>query len=379
MPKWREKDWNSDKNVKRDRIRKKPSVLKENSELTDAFECPEEDWESRRTPGSFGARVVEVHKGYVFVSREEKLGEIDTRDVWLGTMARKYMIGQRAERNFICVGDRVLCSPSDQLDRSLGSELPQCMLLHMAPRLSKFSRVDPSRTDREHVLAANMQQILIVASFLNPKVRWGLIDRYLVLAEKESVPPVIVLNKTDLLERESEDFRQDCEIRIAEYRRLGYELYTIQANKEHPSKDPAIKAIRDKLKGKITLLSGHSGVGKSSLLNLFKPEILQVVEENPEFYKGRHTTTFASFIKLGTGGFGIDTPGIRSFSIGDQDAIGLGGCFPEIRALLGRCKYRECGHDSEPGCAVKNAVETGEVKPWRLRSYLGMLNNEDFE
>lgn len=379
MAKWKEKDWDSDKNLKRDRIRKKPSVLKEISELTDAFECSEDQWAAKKLENGFGARVVEVHKGFVFVSREDRRGEIDTRDVWLGTMARKYLISQRAERNFICVGDRVFCVPSDTMDRSLGSALPQCMLVHMAPRTGRFSRVDPGQKDREHVLASNMDQILVVASFLNPKVRWGLVDRYLVLAEKESVPPIVVLNKTDLLDRESADFREDCVARIAEYRRLGYEVFTIQANCDHPSKDPAIKAIKKKLKGKITLLSGHSGVGKSSLLNLFKPEILQIVEENPEFYKGRHTTTFASFIKLGTGGFGIDTPGIRSFSIGQQNAIELGGCFPELRVLLGHCKYRECAHDSEPDCAVKAAVATGAVKPWRLRSYLGMLSDAGFE
>ena len=380
MPKWRDKDYDDDKYIdkyeKRDKIRKKPSVMKTSDQLTDTFERPEDDWEEKLAAGAFAARVVEVHKRYVFVSREDKLGKIDTRDVWIATMSRKFLIGQRAERNFVCVGDRVLCLPSEKRDESIGADLPQCSLLHVAPRTARIARVDPSQSDREHVLASNMQQVLVVASFLNPKVRWGLIDRYLVLAEREGVVPIVVLNKKDLIPTEAPEFAEDCAARVQEYRRLGYEVLEMQANAAKVEKSAEVKRLKQIFKGKITLLSGHSGVGKSSLVNLFDPELVQVVEENELFYKGRHTTTFASFIKLGTGGYAIDTPGIRSFSIGKTDAISLSGCFPEMRELLGKCKFRECAHDKEPDCAVKTSMEAGVVKPWRHRTYLGMLHGD---
>src|SRR5690606_33316642 len=125
---------------------------------------------------------------------------------------------------------------------------------------------------------------------------------------------------------------------------------------------------------KITVLSGHSGVGKSTLVNLFEPEIIQAVEENSDiFYKGRHTTSYASFIKLNQGGYIIDTPGIRSFALEKLEPIDLAYGFKEIRAFLGKCKYRECRHIEEPGCAVKEAVDTGSIFERRYHSYAGIL------
>jgi ribosome biogenesis GTPase len=245
----------------------------------------------------------------------------------------------------------------------------------MAPRHSKIARLDPHLPGMLHVLASNMDQVMIVASYTNPTIKWGLIDRYLVLAEVERVRSIIVLNKRDLLAEESDEYRQECAEREAIYKNLGYEVLSVQANAGKASKDPALKRLKELLTGRVTLLSGHSGVGKSSLVNLFKPEIVQAVEPDDNiFYKGRHTTSFASFIKLGSGGgYVIDTPGIRSFTFEELGPIELTDAFVEFRPLLGKCKYRECKHLDEPDCIIKDAVEAGTISKWRYKSYLGIL------
>jgi ribosome biogenesis GTPase len=220
-----------------------------------------------------------------------------------------------------------------------------------------------------------MDQILIVASYLSPKVKWGLIDRYLVMAESEGISAIIALNKADLLQdAERQEERAEAEAMVELYRNLGYRVFSLQANAKGAKRHADIKRLGELLKDKITLLSGHSGVGKSSLVNLFRPEIVQAVEEDDDiFYKGRHTTSFASFIKLGSGGYVIDTPGIRSFTFEEKGPIELSHCFVEFRPLLGMCKYRECRHIDEPDCAVRTAVEAGTISRWRYKSYLGIL------
>ena len=226
-----------------------------------------------------------------------------------------------------------------------------------------------------HVIAANTEQLLIVCSLIKPKVKWGLIDRYLILAEREDITPIIILNKYDLVESlGSEDFKIEVESMITLYRSIGYTVITTTATKKDALESPEIKEIMGLLQGKITLLSGHSGVGKSTLVNLFDPEIVQDVEPNDDiFYKGRHTTSYASFIKLGSGGYVVDTPGIRSFTFPDLSSIELGHCFVEMRPFLGRCKYRECRHLDEPNCVIQDAVRDGKISEWRYKSYQAIL------
>jgi ribosome biogenesis GTPase len=221
-----------------------------------------------------------------------------------------------------------------------------------------------------------MDQLLIVSSYLHPTIKWGLIDRYLVLAETEKIPSVIILNKSDLLRAEKDsDFYRQCVFMKELYTKIGYPVFDLQIQGDNPNlKDPQFKTIGDLLDGKITLLSGHSGVGKSSLVNLFDPEIVQPVEEDSNiFYKGRHTTTFASFIKLGSGGYVIDTPGIRSFTFDDRHARDLAYCFVEFVPFLGKCRYRECHHRDEPECAIREGVNQGVLSQQRYRSYLSIL------
>jgi ribosome biogenesis GTPase len=131
--------------------------------------------------------------------------------------------------------------------------------------------------------------------------------------------------------------------------------------------------LKETFAGKINMLSGHSGVGKSSIVNLLRPEIEQDVETDGIFYKGRHTTSYASLIKLAGGGYVVDTPGIRSFAIEERTSVELSWCFVEMRDLIGHCKYRECRHVDEPECVVIEAVKKGEIVEWRYLSYLAIL------
>jgi ribosome biogenesis GTPase len=375
MGKWRPGD--DDRHLEKvSKIRKKSRKQTHVARDAGKFELPERKWRLGGEAGAFAARVVEVHKRYAFVSVEAEPGKVDTRDVWLAEVARRFLVGERLERNFIAVGDRVLCIPDREQVVETESDLPKCVIQNLAPRSATIARLDPHSPGITHVLAANMDQVLIVASYLSPTVKWGLIDRYLVLAESEGIGAIIALTKRDLLDGDSRpEFVVDCEEKLAIYRNLGYEVLSLQPNDPDAGADPGVKTLGRLLKGKTTLLSGHSGVGKSSLINLFDPEIEQLVEEDDDiFYKGRHTTSFASFLKLRKGGgYVIDTPGIRSFTFAEKGAIELSHCFVEFRPFLGQCKYRECRHLDEPECVIRTEVEEGRISRWRYKSYLGIL------
>ncbi|MCX6124658.1 MAG: ribosome small subunit-dependent GTPase A [Proteobacteria bacterium] len=353
-----------------DRVgRMKPRERKSSrsANLEEGFECQEDQWIERH-PNGFAARVVEVHKRYAFISPEPENGSIKTRDVWLATIARRFLQAKKLQRNFIVVGDRVLCVATTEDNAGVVTDLPQCVIQQLSPRISMIRRLDPSKAGVEHILASNVDQLLVVASFVSPQVKWGLIDRYLILAELQGVRPIIVLNKRDLLPKESKVFK------IEVYRSLGYTVCAVQANCENAKNNIDIQELKMSLKGKISMLSGHSGVGKSSLVNLFEPELVQTVEKNENIsYKGRHTTSYASFIKLGTGGYLMDTPGIRSFVLEELGHRDLSFGFPEMRPFLGSCKYRECRHIEEPECKIRESVENGSIDSRRYKSYRGIF------
>lgn len=359
-----------------DRVtRMKPRERKSSkaSNLDEEFEVEESKW-AEKCDNGFAARVVEVHKRYAFVSPETEEGNVKTRDVWLATIARKFMQAKRQQRNFIVVGDRVLCTQTSEDHAGVVTDLPQCVIQNLAPRRSLIKRIDPQRSDMEHVLASNVDQLLIVASYLSPTVKWGLIDRYLVLAELQGIRSIIILNKKDLLSEEKQQFKDDCTTNINVYRSMGYKVYSVQANATLAKKNIDVQELKMDLRGKISMLSGHSGVGKSSLVNLFEPELVQAVEKNDDiFYKGRHTTSYASFIKLGTGGCVIDTPGIRSFVLQEVSHRELAAGFIDFKPFLGGCKYQACRHLDEPGCAIKQAAEDGLISSRRYESYKGIL------
>jgi ribosome biogenesis GTPase len=259
------------------------------------------------------------------------------------------------------------------------TDLPRGVIQHAFTRTSKIARRDPLNPEWEHVMLANIDLLVIVASVFHPEVRWGLVDRFLVQAELEGLPAVVVLNKVDLLEQPklaTPEFLERYKTRVGIYRSIGYDVFEVCALKPKRTQDE-VKRFRALVKGKLIGFAGHSGVGKSSLLNLLKPEFEQIVDDNPDiFYKGRHTTTYNSLLQLGIGAYAIDTPGVRSFSLDSFDSIHLTQCFPEFRGY--KCHYRECTHDHEPQCGIKDALAAGRISNERYRSFIGLLKGISF-
>ena len=329
-----------------------------------------EKWPDFVKEGRFAARVVEVHKKYVFIAPESSLLKIDTKDVYIATILKKHLSSERLERSLVVVGDRVLCR---KIQTSELIDLPQCVVEYRAPRVSKIERLDPRTDFRRHVLAANISQIVIVASYLTPQIRWGLIDRILVLAELEKINVHIIINKSDLLAKsDDENFKKQCKSIFCEYEKIGYHLSSFSAL--HHSQDN-LKKLGKIFFDQVSLIMGHSGVGKSSIVNLLGPEIIQAVEDRKILFKGRHTTSFASFLKIDSGDYIIDTPGVRSFTFAKLSSVELSEGFVEFKNFVVDCKYSGCKHNLEQDCGIKKAVENGFICQRRYESYLTLLLN----
>ncbi|MGI5835121.1 MAG: ribosome small subunit-dependent GTPase A [Chloroflexota bacterium] len=259
------------------------------------------------------------------------------------------------------VGDRV----SFDLDESGRGTIRQIL-----PRSTKLVRMRTQRRDstrqslqEEHVLAANVDVAVIVASVALPPFHPRLVDRYLIMCRYGDVSPVLCINKCDLVEDPPD---------LSIYQRLGIPVIYTSADTGQ-----GIGELREQIQGKYSVLTGHSGVGKSSLINrLLEEEILQVADVSSASGRGRHTTTVSSLHKLDDTTYLIDTPGIRSLSLWEVDRQSLRFYFPEFEEPSLDCKFRNCLHDSEPDCGVKEAVERGEIPEERYDSYLRVLSAE---
>lgn len=229
------------------------------------------------------------------------------------------------------------------------------------PRTSVLARADSRHPDREHVVVANVGQVVIVSSLRQPEFRPRLIDRYLVSAGKGGLEPVICLNKADL----EPDASRVAET-VALYRGLGYTIIPVSARDGR-----GIGELRERLAGRTSVFAGQSGVGKSSLLNAVHPGFrLRVGTVCAENDKGRHTTTEVTLMPLPGGGAVVDTPGIRSFGLWQIGAGEVEAYFPEIAALVGECRFSNCTHVHEGGCAVIAAADAGRIAEQRYESYL---------
>jgi ribosome biogenesis GTPase len=263
--------------------------------------------------------------------------------------------------NPVAVGDRVHFD-HDERDGSVITEIMERRnhLVRKATNLSK----------QTHVLAANIDQALLLVTLFQPRISLGFIDRFLVTAEAYSIPVRVVFNKSDLWSAEAKEVYTDmCEI----YAPTGYELdFCSTYTKE------GLNRLKTWLSGRTTLISGFSGVGKSSLLNALYPNLqLRTGDISAYSQKGKHTTTFAELFEPCGGTRIIDTPGIKELGVIDIAEYELSHFFPEIRAHLDQCKFNTCTHTHEPGCAVRQAVEDGRIALERYKSYLSILNNED--
>lgn len=272
--------------------------------------------------------------------------------------------------NPVAVGDRVTFEPQRDAEHP-GS------IIDLHDRRNYLVRRSVNLSHHKHVIAANVDQALIMVTVARPRTSFGFIDRFLVTAETYQVPAIIVFNKADDLQTEEE---LDL---LAEYQDVyegaGYRTLTTSA-----LKGIGVDEVKAMLAGKVTLVAGHSGVGKSSLINAIDPALdLFTLEVSEASGKGVHTTTYAEMFELHLGGdkasFIIDTPGIKGFGLVDLEEQHIGDQFPELFKLKADCRFSNCLHKEEPGCAVRKAVEEGDIAESRYRSYLDMLAGVDDE
>ncbi|MFT6849708.1 MAG: ribosome biogenesis GTPase [Sphingobacteriales bacterium] len=237
-------------------------------------------------------------------------------------------------------------------------------------RKNYIVRKSPKLSSKYHVLASNLDQAVILFTCALPRTSFGFLDRFLITAEAYGIPAIIGINKIDLLDEQG---MEEVEAIIETYNNLGYPSVQFSAlNSEDLSELQAI------LKGKLTLLAGHSGAGKSTLINRLIPgKDIKTSYLSEASGKGVHTTTFAELHDLPEGGMIIDTPGIRELGIVDMKDAEISHYFPEMKELLGNCKFGDCLHIEEPDCAVREGFDEGLIAPTRYYSYMSILQNED--
>lgn len=263
--------------------------------------------------------------------------------------------------NPVAVGDLV------EIETEMDSE-NTAIISEIKDRHNYINRQSPRHKHQHHIVAANIDQSILVATIREPRTSQGFIDRFLAAAEMYHVPALIVFNKSDLYKtKDLEKYLQWKKM----YEKIGYQVVLLSAEK-----NDGIDELREWLKNKTSLFSGHSGVGKSSLLNLILPGAeLRTKDISGWSGKGQHTTTFAEMFDLPEGGRVIDTPGMREFGLVDLEKQELSHYFPEMRERLNGCQFNNCLHVNEPGCAIKEAVINGDIDEDRYVSYVGILDS----
>jgi ribosome biogenesis GTPase len=289
--------------------------------------------------------VVRAHGGHYYVQTGRQVIDCSLR----GRLKK-----ERARSDLVAVGDRVRWSITDE---------GQGIIEEVLPRRSVLSRMPPPpRPQVEQVIVANPDQVLIVFSPYNPPLSPLMLDRYLVACEAVRLPLTIILNKADLLQEDEQD-------PLAVYRRIGYDVCCTSV-----VSGQGLETLQQLLRSKISVLTGPSGVGKSSLLNALWPDLeLSVGEISMAHDRGRHTTVVPYLLNPEDDTYVADTPGLRQFRFWDIDPEQLDAFFPELHPYLGHCRFSPCTHTHEPGCAVRAAAECGKIDPLRFESYLRMF------
>ena len=263
--------------------------------------------------------------------------------------------------NPVAVGDRVQVEDK-------GGDAP--VVGDIEPRRNYIIRRASNLSKEFQIIAANLDQAVLVATLTNPETSTTFIDRFLATAEAYQVPAVLAFNKIDLLD--TEEWRNRLEELKALYESIGYPVVTMSA-----TTGEGADALRAQLAGKMSLLSGNSGVGKSSIINLLVPDAhVRVGDVSHTHHKGMHTTTFSELLDLPDGGAIIDTPGVKAFGTIDFERAEVAHYFPEIFKISDDCRFNNCTHTHEPGCAVLEAVEQGKIAPSRFTSYLSILEED---
>ncbi len=269
--------------------------------------------------------------------------------------------------NPVAVGDKVaFIIHDDQKDKSTKTG----WITSIKDRINYIVRRSPNLSKQSHIIAANIDQAVLVATLTSPVTTTTFIDRYLASAEAYRIPVLIVFNKIDLY---NEEEKAQLNERITLYSEIGYRCLSVSAKNF-----TGIEIFKEELKDKTNVINGHSGVGKSTLINCIQPGLNLKTREISEMHQtGKHTTAYSALFKLSFGGYIIDTPGIKGFGMLEMEPWEISHYFPEIFRLSKDCQYSNCFHTHEPGCAVKKAVESGKVAYSRYISYLGLLEGDD--
>jgi len=287
------------------------------------------------------------------------------------TVGGRLKKGKRVLSQVVAVGDRVRVRPLDSLGPdSRGRRLREGYIEEVLPRQSTLGR---SRFNKSgQVTVANLDQVVIVMASREPDLNTHRLDRFLVLAEANELRVVIVFNKIDLLKKK--EIKKEIEPLEKLYSSLGYPTLLTSAEL---GIDLGRKALKKELKDHISAFIGSSGVGKSSLVMMIQPKLELWVGEVMEMGKGRHTTTDVTLHRLDGGGYLADTPGVKTIAMLEQHEIVVESCFPEFRPFLGKCKFNDCTHRHEPDCAVRRALEKGDIAATRYESYTRLWEEID--
>ncbi|HEX7939559.1 MAG TPA: ribosome small subunit-dependent GTPase A [Gemmatimonadaceae bacterium] len=309
--------------------------------------------------GTGGAwRVLAGNGVEVEASMRGRLKKSDTGRRADGSI-RRDTVASRVGRLKLAVGDHVRVEQDE-----IGGAWAICEIL---PRKSQFARREPGHGKGERIIAANLDQAIVMFAAANPEPHRRMLDRFLVIAEANGISSIIVINKVELVGEAT------AHSRFSDYERAGYTVHYTSVKQRI-----GLDGVRTALSGRVSVISGPSGVGKSSILNALFPGLgLRVSEISESVNKGRHTTVGAFLHPLPAPDIGavVDTPGLREVGMWGLPHTRLDDCFPEIHALRDDCKFRDCGHGAEPGCAVRNAVKQGTVSTERFESY-SMLKAE---
>ena len=276
----------------------------------------------------------------------------------------KFRIKGIKSTNPVAVGDRVQFELEETGDEVVG------VITDIQDRINYIIRKSVKLSKQTHIIAANIDQVFLLVTLKNPKTYTVFIDRFLATSEAYDVPAILLFNKIDIYEKEE---LEEVDELVELYTAVGYPCYCISAKTGEN-----IDQIRDLMKDKTNMFAGHSGVGKSTLVNYISPEInIKTTEISEQHLQGQHTTTFAEMYDLEFGARIIDTPGIKGFGIVDMDPDEIGDYFPDIFRLKGDCKFNNCLHLDEPHCAVKLALENDELSISRYHSYVQMVTGEE--
>ncbi len=285
-------------------------------------------------------------------------------DLFPAVLRGKIRLKGSSATNPVAVGDVV----SFEADGNVSLENP-AVITAVSPRRNYIIRKSTNLSRQSHIIAANLDRAFIIATIDFPEIKLPFLDRLLVTCEVYNVPVTIVLNKVDLYrESHAEILRAFHEI----YEGAGYEVMEVSA-----LTGEGVDALREACRGCLSLFSGVSGVGKSSLIKALDPSLEPRIGEISDVHlQGKHTTTFYEMYSLASGGFIVDTPGLRGFGLVDLEKEEIAKYFPEMLRVADDCRFAPCTHTHEPGCAVKEAVEAGEISYDRYSSYLGMIEEE---